>query len=109
MKQLDVEAEAIVMQASEVKLGYDCFLNANIFANISIWIKVILWDFWYVIPEYICKESSPCYYFVIASDAERARSPEPPSAVTYGNSRQLKTRLVLILGTKSIEQKKLFS
>ena len=28
-----------------------------------------------------------------------ARSREPPSAITYGNSQQRKSRLVLILGT----------
>ena len=40
---------------------------------------------------------------------EQARSRKSPSAVTYGNSKRRISRLVLVLGTQSIEQKKMFS
>ena len=40
-----------------------------------------------------------------ASTQKYARSREPPSAVTYGNSQQRMSRLVLILGTEYIKQK----
>ena len=43
------------------------------------------------------------YFFTLLratlSEAKRARSREPPSAITYGNSRQRISRLVLILVT----------